>query len=221
MGLVKTVKRGELESDAPYRNKEGLIECEVPKAGGASGETEKLYLTQDQIDERTQAGETVTRLNWAGNYEGADGKKVYTDWSVDDSLWNASLMNLENGNTLPNTTILKDGEYDHTDLAAVAAIKREICENGRAVACAFTAFDGYYNEDTASYYNSDANDANHAVCIVGFDDDYPKTNFNDGKDYIPPENGAWLVRNSWGAQSEDFPNNGNWGIVEDGEHTVL
>ena len=208
-----------LESDAPYRNKEGLIECEVPKTGGASGETEKLYLTQEQIDEREQAGQTVTRLNWAGNYEDANGKKVYTDWSVDDSLWNASLMNLENGNTLPNTTILKNGEYDHTDLAAVAAIKKEICERGRAVACAFTAFDGYYNEDTASYYNSDANDANHAVCIVGFDDNYPKTNFNDGKDYIPPENGAWLVRNSWGAQSEDFPNNGDWGIVEDGEHT--
>ncbi len=208
-----------LESDAPYRNKEGLIECEVPKEGGAADETEKLYLTQDQVDEREKAGQTVKRLNWAGNYEGADGKKVYTDWSVDDSLWNASLMNLEDGNVLPATSILKNGDYDHTDLSAVAAIKKEICERGRGVACAFTAFDGYYNADTASYYNCDANEANHAVCIVGFDDNYPKTNFNDGKEYIPPENGAWLVRNSWGAQSEDFPNNDDWGIVEDGQHT--
>ena len=54
--------------------------------------------------------------------------------------------------------------------------------------------------------------ANHAVTIVGWDDNYPKENFL--KDHMPPENGAWLVKNSWGSGEEDFPNAGNrhWGI---------
>lgn len=36
----------------------------------------------------------------------------------------------------------------------------------------------------------------HAVTIVGWDDDYSKTNFRVG--HQPSENGAWLIRNSWG-----------------------
>lgn len=36
----------------------------------------------------------------------------------------------------------------------------------------------------------------HAVLIVGWDDNYSKENFR--ADYQPPEDGAWIVRNSWG-----------------------
>jgi C1A family cysteine protease len=37
-------------------------------------------------------------------------------------------------------------------------------------------------------------DANHEVVIVGWDDNYPRSNFNRQ----PASNGAWLVKNSWG-----------------------
>ena len=37
---------------------------------------------------------------------------------------------------------------------------------------------------------------NHAVAIVGWDDDYPRENFS--KDARPERDGAFLVRNSWG-----------------------
>ncbi len=205
------------ESAAPYKNKEGLIECNLFEEG--SEEPKKLYLTEDEIKKYEDSGANIVRLNWAGNYDDESGKKVFPDWSSSIDLWNASALNLQEGNVLPETAIMVDGEYDHTDLQAVASIKREMSEYGRAVACAFTAFEGYYNPDNACYYNVDANKASHAVCIVGWDDNFSKTNFNDGSSYIPPDDGAWLIKNSYGSELEDFPNYGTFGIKEDDKYT--
>ena len=36
----------------------------------------------------------------------------------------------------------------------------------------------------------------HAVCIIGWDDNYSKDNFNVA--HKPKNNGAWIVKNSWG-----------------------
>ncbi len=207
-----------LESSAPYQNKNGLIECELAKEGAA--EAEKVYLTQSQFEEYKKSGANIKRLTWAGNYEDAGGQTVYTDWSSDSSLWNASILNLENGNVLPDTAVRENGEYVRTDMKAVEAIKREMYDYGRGVAMAFTAFEGYYDAEYASYYNCDANQASHAVCIVGWNDDFPKEHFNGGTaGSTPPENGAWLVKNSYGSQSEDFPNYGEFGEKENGKYT--
>lgn len=53
----------------------------------------------------------------------------------------------------------------------------------------------YYNPSSASYYYNiiDAN-INHAVTIVGWDDNYVSTNFS----IIPPGNGAFIIKNNWG-----------------------
>lgn len=63
----------------------------------------------------------------------------------------------------------------------------------------------YRIKDDGTIYGRDnpeplnPNDANHAVAIVGYDDDFPKGYFNDGTEGLMPENnGAWLIRNSWG-----------------------
>lgn len=45
-----------------------------------------------------------------------------------------------------------------------------------------------------NYYQSASKSTNHAVCIVGWDDDYAASSFKE----TPPDNGAWLIRNSWG-----------------------
>ncbi len=44
-------------------------------------------------------------------------------------------------------------------------------------------------------YNSYAEIPNHAVAIVGWDDDYPASKFSGSK---PPANGAFIIKNSWG-----------------------
>jgi C1A family cysteine protease len=52
----------------------------------------------------------------------------------------------------------------------------------------------YYNPTTAAYYNGDTLGTNHAVTIVGWNDNYAASNFATA----PIGNGAWIVKNSWG-----------------------
>lgn len=44
----------------------------------------------------------------------------------------------------------------------------------------------------------------HAVMIVGWDDNYSRENFGYTADARPASDGAWLVRNSWGASTPYF-----------------
>lgn len=53
----------------------------------------------------------------------------------------------------------------------------------------------YYNARTASHYCYGSERANHAITIVGWDDNYSASNFSRR----PSGNGAWLCKNSWGA----------------------
>ena len=59
----------------------------------------------------------------------------------------------------------------------------------------------YYNPETYAQYVNETEQANHEVAIIGWDDNFPKENFL----VTPPENGAWIIKNSWGP---DFGDNG-------------
>lgn len=59
----------------------------------------------------------------------------------------------------------------------------------------------YYNEETNAYCYIGTEKANHDVVIIGWDDNYPKENFNVNLE----ANGAFICQNSWG---EDFGENG-------------
>jgi|WetSurMetagenome_2_1015567.scaffolds.fasta_scaffold122143_2 C1A family cysteine protease len=69
--------------------------------------------------------------------------------------------------------------------------------DGGAISSSFYSNNSFYNAAHAAYYydGSLGNASNHAVAIIGWDDDYPGTNFNR----TPPGNGAFLVKNSWGS----------------------
>lgn len=95
-------------------------------------------------------------------------------------------------------------------------VKKMIMEHG-AVATSYNAVQTttYYNPYTYAYYYDGAYKTNHAVTIVGWDDDYSVSNFNASK--CPTSNGAWLVRNSWG---DNFGDNGYfWISYEDSAFT--
>lgn len=92
-------------------------------------------------------------------------------------------------------------------------IKKSIIENGAIVTDIYISHDGnstfpytndkYYNTETFAYY-SDGRDGkyfekyngipNHAVSIIGWDDDFSKDNFITK----PPIDGAWIVKDSQG-----------------------
>ncbi|GAH40020.1 unnamed protein product, partial [marine sediment metagenome] len=52
-----------------------------------------------------------------------------------------------------------------------------------------------YSSSNHSYYYSGGRSSNHAICIVGWDDDYSRTNFPT----TPSGDGAFIGRNSWGS----------------------
>ena len=70
-----------------------------------------------------------------------------------------------------------------------------------------TASDVNYVTSNYYVYNADnlkSGGGNHAVMIVGWDDNYSKENFGVSPDTRPTSDGAWLVRNSWGENTPYF-----------------
>lgn len=88
-------------------------------------------------------------------------------------------------------------------------VKKAVMENGAASMYYYDS-DIYANKEY--YYNYEIKSTNHAVTIVGWDDTISRDNFkstdSDGKEYVPEGDGAWLIKNSWGAYN--FRTNGGY-----------
>lgn len=100
---------------------------------------------------------------------------------------------------------------------ALDAVKQAILDYG-AVSVSYCSYHGeggqpnYYDMHNSTYFTNATTVVDHDVCIVGWDDNFEAERFTTGKDGILPEgNGAWIVKNSWGAEFEEFPNKNNWG----------
>lgn len=75
-------------------------------------------------------------------------------------------------------------------------VKKAIIEHG-AVSASYKDESAYHSATYNSYfYTGSSTNSNHAIALVGWDDDFPKENFASSTK--PNNDGAWLVRNSWG-----------------------
>ena len=81
-------------------------------------------------------------------------------------------------------------------------IKRHIMTNGSLYVTV-----NHYQLGNINIYNSSNNFGDHAVSIVGWDDNYSKDNFkdlsSDNSDKKPIHDGAYIIKNSWGDEYGD------------------
>ncbi len=131
--------------------------------------------------------------------------------------------------------------YVGYDQAATDTMKQALMD-GKAISIAYAADhfspDQRLFHEEPTYINADDNkwthftyddaEITHGVTIVGWDDTIKRTDFLDhsgelyggGDPHQPEGDGAWIVKNSWGAGTEKFPNRGKWGIEdENGQST--
>lgn len=85
---------------------------------------------------------------------------------------------------------------------------KELIMDLNSISVFYNSSNAYYNTSTASHYCPDPKaGVSHAVSLIGWDDNYPRENF--GSKYQPQNDGAWLVKNSWG---EDWGDEGYFWI---------
>lgn len=118
-----------------------------------------------------------------------------------------------NGNQLESEGAKKPDNYDSApmldyqvmDVVNVATDKQSV-KNAIVKYGAVTS--GYYNnsryvsKDDNAFYCDEPLGQNHAIAIVGWDDNYSRDNFT-GRGGKPASNGAWLVKNSWGEYNSE------------------
>ena len=141
--------------------------------------------------------------------------------SVDKSLRTVSDIYLKDAYFLPETVEFEYDDYGYvksqkllnssTVANSIKTIKENILEHGAVSssfycsdAASYYTSDEYWNNKNNSYYfdaSTSNQNPNHAITLVGWDDNYSKDNFN----ITPPSDGAWIVKNSWG---NDWGNNG-------------
>lgn len=78
------------------------------------------------------------------------------------------------------------------------AIKEAILKYGGLYASYFHSAK-YLNSRTNAYYDPYTGGGNHAITVVGWDDNYSRSNFYNS----PAGNGAFIVKNSWGSSWGD------------------
>ena len=144
------------------------------------------------------------------------------DWSVDEDQRFLQAYTLEESFMLPSPAqfvyIGDKGTYRYEyNQSYTDGFKEQLME-GRAVQIGLNFDDEFLNSNTWAQYTplSSTEDSkngayvNHAVVIVGWDDNFPKENFLE-ENGLPPGDGAWIVKNSWGSSESTFPNKYDWG----------
>ncbi len=125
-------------------------------------------------------------LRWGGAI--AESNDVYV---ATKTTWTSSPMLVPEVHV---QNMVKLPTLDETD--AAQELKAAIMNYG-AVATSMCWDNSYVSTNT--YYYSGSVGANHAVAVIGWDDNFPRSAFKNK----PEADGAWLIKNSWGEGQGD------------------
>jgi len=200
---ISMIKQGLAPADSIDLSESYLIHCVKRPVEDPLGGTEGDYkiisdmTMRDAFNEGGSIGNSIGHLmvGMGPNEEGTE----YTFYNI-----------LNNYNEFKPGEGLHTVEHAYNNKAAIVTsvfeipltdtegAKRAIMEYGGIGAHYYsssTYFDYQYNSQYCNRYRS----PNHAIAIVGWDDNFSKDNFY----YKPEGDGAWLVRNSWGESHGD------------------
>lgn len=151
-------------------------------------------------------------FNWKiGDSEGSTNETsmgYFTSWQGPkleaDIPYNGNQTTEEGAKKPGNFDTAKNSEYRVLDVVNVAtdktSVKNAILNYG-AITSGYYDDAKYMNNDSTAFYCDEALGQTHAIAIVGWDDNYSKDNFT-GK-AKPKNNGAWLIKNSWGNYNKE------------------
>lgn len=122
------------------------------------------------------------------------GPRLESDYNEKTSILEFETLSA----TAPKQAVVNGAIY--LDTRDIETVKTAVYEYG-AVVANYHVNEAFYNSTNKAYYcNIEGLTTpqlnGHAISIVGWDDDYPKENFNETA--RPENNGAWLCKNSWG-----------------------
>lgn len=133
--------------------------------------------------------------------EAASSSLAYTKCdAVHPGSTSASGLHPINKLSSSNATInpkVKIAGFTPIDVSNKKQIKKAIMEYG-AVQASYSSNYECYTRDYTGIYNNNPYQTNHAITLIGWDDNYDRNkllNYNGKK---PSSNGAWIMRNSWG-----------------------
>lgn len=96
------------------------------------------------------------------------------------------------------STYITDGYDNVLEKEISEKIIKELVSEYGASTVSYCSDDIYYNSENYTYYCYDQNArADHAVSIVGWDDNFSREKFGTDDDTRPENDGAWLIKNSW------------------------
>lgn len=138
---------------------------------------------QGEVDESVASFESLQNKISSGTFADLPDDAMYEKDSYHLQNVNYILMTEENRNEIKQKLM----EYGAGECSIYAPETRSDYSN----------YGNTGNSDFTAYYcDNTSKQTNHSVLIVGWDDNYSRTNFNSK--CRPSSDGAWLIRNSWG-----------------------
>ncbi|MDD6095062.1 MAG: C1 family peptidase [Clostridia bacterium] len=188
-----TVNTGEKEDFSVLQTAELISGTKYDVLGNCTGDTNN-YTDISPLDGGNSIYTMIAAASWSGSeresvlpYNSENIQKVRDEKTEMSDLYGKDIAHLRQACYVP---YFADAQYFD--------IYKLLIGLYGAVVSAYYHNDTYYNAKNGAYC-SPANFymTNHEIAIVGWNDNYPASNFSSS--CRPSKNGAWLVKNSWGA----------------------